>query len=418
MLERWVNAGLLGPEDARRVRAWETERNRAHGPGWPVLLALGFGALLLSAGILLFVAAHWDALSPVARFSLLLALVALFHVAGAASIGRSPALATALHAIGSVALGGGIYLTAQIFNLHEHWPTGVMLWALGAGAGVVLLRDWPQVTLLALLLPAWLASEHMAQIRSQWGDNLVLAQSLFLLAVVYVSARTPACHSVTHQAIATVGTVALVPTAIYLFSAMDDRAFIALHRRAGDSELLPAALGIALPVLASFLLRRRAGWTGLVAALWVFIAARFDVEKEMPLFWLLCWCTLGGGLFVALGIRDRVQSVERVGLLFIGVSSCGLLAWGNEHERIFAYPLCSALSLAVVAWGVRFPRRDAINLGVVLFGTTVTFFYFSSVMDRLGRSASLIGLGLLFLGGGFALERARRKLLRHAGSHP
>jgi len=41
----------------------------------------------------------------------------------------------------------------------------------------------------------------------------------------------------------------------------------------------------------------------------------------------------------------------------------------------------------------------------------VIIFYFSDVMDKLGRSASLIGLGVLFLFGGWALERARRGLV-------
>jgi len=40
-------------------------------------------------------------------------------------------------------------------------------------------------------------------------------------------------------------------------------------------------------------------------------------------------------------------------------------------------------------------------------------FYFSNVMDKLGRAASLIGLGVLFLLGGWALERMRRKLVAH-----
>ena len=48
------------------------------------------------------------------------------------------------------------------------------------------------------------------------------------------------------------------------------------------------------------------------------------------------------------------------------------------------------------------------------FGITVLAFYFSTVMDKLGRSASLIGFGLLFLAGGWALERARRRLVRVA----
>jgi hypothetical protein len=42
---------------------------------------------------------------------------------------------------------------------------------------------------------------------------------------------------------------------------------------------------------------------------------------------------------------------------------------------------------------------------------TVLFFYFSNVMDKLGRSASLIGLGLLFLIVGWGLEPTRRKLV-------
>jgi len=40
-------------------------------------------------------------------------------------------------------------------------------------------------------------------------------------------------------------------------------------------------------------------------------------------------------------------------------------------------------------------------------------FYFSDVMDKLGRAASLIGLGVLFLFGGWVLERTRRKLIAH-----
>jgi hypothetical protein len=50
-------------------------------------------------------------------------------------------------------------------------------------------------------------------------------------------------------------------------------------------------------------------------------------------------------------------------------------------------------------------------MGAALFAATVIAFYFSEVMDKLGRSASLIGLGVLFLAGGWALERVRRRLV-------
>ena len=66
---------------------------------------------------------------------------------------------------------------------------------------------------------------------------------------------------------------------------------------------------------------------------------------------------------------------------------------------------------ALAAWGVWEARTERINLGAAIFGATVMAFYFSHVMDKLERSASLIGLGLLFLSGGWAIEHVRRRLV-------
>jgi hypothetical protein len=46
------------------------------------------------------------------------------------------------------------------------------------------------------------------------------------------------------------------------------------------------------------------------------------------------------------------------------------------------------------------------------------WFYFSSVMDKLGRSLGLIMLGVLFLAGGWALEHTRRKLIGSLAGAP
>jgi hypothetical protein len=53
-------------------------------------------------------------------------------------------------------------------------------------------------------------------------------------------------------------------------------------------------------------------------------------------------------------------------------------------------------------------------MGAAFFAATVLTFYFSEVMDKLGRSASLVGLGVLFLAGGWGLERLRRQLVLKA----
>lgn len=52
-----------------------------------------------------------------------------------------------------------------------------------------------------------------------------------------------------------------------------------------------------------------------------------------------------------------------------------------------------------------------VNLGMVWFAIAVGWFYFSDLFDKMGRSLGLIGLGILFLAGGWALEKTRRGLM-------
>jgi uncharacterized membrane protein len=362
-LERWVEAGLLDPPAAERIRAWERLRGGAPGPvptpglRWPVRLALGLGGLMVGAGVLLFVAAHWDALSPEARFGLVLATVAGFHVVGAAADARWPALGTALHGCGTVALGGGIFLSGQVFNLQEHWPGGLLLWNLGALLGWLLLRDWPQAMLVALLTPAWLAGEWTVATARQHGEA-VLTSGLLLLALVYLGARSDAhaTDSPARRALVWIGGVAVIPTA-FLVAATS-------HVWQGLGDLPPLRLAV-----------------GAVVALGAPLVLAWLLHRSIPPVFLAlaAWTALGP---ILAGQRGVVPH-----------------AWA------------AGLSLGLIGWGVLERRAERINLGVAGFALTVLVFYFSSVMDRLGRSASLVGLGLLFLGGGWVLERTRRRLV-------
>ena len=143
-LERWTNAGLIDAALAQRIRDLESTHGGTEGTRatrWPVIIAIVFGCVLVGAGVLLFVAAHWDNLSPAQRFALVLSMVAGFHLAAAFLTGKFSQLSSGLHGVGTIALGAGIFLSGQIFNLEEHWPGGIMLWALGAAlAGVLVLH--------------------------------------------------------------------------------------------------------------------------------------------------------------------------------------------------------------------------------------------------------------------------------------
>lgn len=74
------------------------------------------------------------------------------------------------------------------------------------------------------------------------------------------------------------------------------------------------------------------------------------------------------------------------------------------------YAWCALGAAGQIFWGLHEGRRERVNLGIAGFALTLLFFYFSSVMDKLGRSLGLMGLGLLFLLGGWQLERLRRRL--------
>ena len=373
LLNRWVAEGLLESPVAERIRAHELGRERGRGFHWPVLLALAFGGILLAAGVLLFVAAHWDTLPPGARFTLVLAMVGIFHLAGALTTRGFPAAATTLHALGTGTLGAGIFLAGQIFNLREHWPGGIMLWAVGAWIGWALRRDWVQATLAALLTPAWLGSEWSVAASRFQGSTRILTEGLLLLALTYLSARLPGRESPHRRSLAWCGGLALLPCALTLFFLVGEGSYEFTHQ-----ALLPVGLAAAgwagailAPLALALWLRRQQAWLNLVAAGWV----------------------------IGLGLAVEQTSLHPPG------------TGGARLGELFAYFWCAAGSVGLVAWGLLERRRERLNLGVAGFALTVLGFYFSSVMDKLGRSASLLGLGVLFLLGGWLLEKARRRLL-------
>lgn len=364
-LERWVDAGLLEKTAAEKIRAFEAERDSTGGLRWQVVLALGFGALLVGAGVLLFVSAHWDRISPASRFALVLAMVAVFHVAGALTERAFPALATALHALGTAALGAGIFLTGQIFNLDEHWPAALMVWAAGAWLGFWLRRDWVQGTLACLLTPAWLAGEWDVAAGRFIGYETVVARGILLLALAYLSARASGLDSPLRRALVWCGGLALLPAAILLFVGGGSRWRQSLPE---SLELWGLAAGLGLPFAAAWLLRRRDAWVLLACTVWVF-ALEFMVRE-------------------------------------------------TEGDAILQYFWLAVGAVGLVAWGLKDRRKERVNLGVVGFALTVLAFYSSRVLDKMERSVGMVGLGLLFLGGGWLLERMRRRLVARLEDRP
>jgi uncharacterized membrane protein len=292
--------------------------------------------------------------------TLLVLAVGGFHAGGAFSLDRFHALGVILHAVGTVALGGAIAMAGQIFNMQEHWPSAILLWALGALGGWLLLGDWPHLAMSAILLPWWLAGEWAEAVPRALSAWPVISCGILLFAISYLSVRMPGAdrrEDHVRVALTWIGGLAVVPATLAVA--------VGRHANTNTAATEPGVLAIGwgcailLPLGFAYIFRRRAAWMNLATAIWV-VGLNLAAQVELDVL-LYVWCAVG--------------------------------------------------SVAMVAWGIYEFRAERINLGMAGFALTIAFFFFSSVMDRLGRSASLMALGILFVGGGWYWEKLRRKLV-------
>ena len=266
---------------------------------------------------------------------------------------------------GTAAFGAAIFLSGQIFNMAEHWPGALMLWSIGAVVALLLLRDWPHVLWVALLVPAWLWGEWVeANWWWDWAHLAPAATGVTLLAFTYLGAESSERSATWRRALSRLGAVAIIPAAIMLGFSHDAGVHEVGDLRTATSStaiVLAWVLAIALPFGAAWFLRGRDALYLLIALAWALIVVQVNPHTD-----------------------------------------AGELA---------LYALYAIGAVGLVMWGLKEQRRLVVNIGVLGFALAIAGFYFSSIFDKLGRSLGLIGMGALFIGGGWFLERTRRRLL-------
>jgi uncharacterized membrane protein len=379
LLTRWQTAGILDGDTARHIRAWESEQKKPAGLRWQVIVVLILGAILLACGVALFVSAHWDRIGPGSRFAVVLGMVSLFHLGGSWARKRFRVLSTALHAVGTLSTGAAIALVGQIFNIEEHWPAAVLMWALAALAGWILLHDEAQQTLTLLLFPAWLLSEFTYYAEGHIGESVYQGRFLIVWAVLYLTFFLGSRRRI-------------VQGILFAYAAIESIVGVAVltdsWRSSGDQTYLPLGL-------------RTWGW--IFIAVIPLLFAVFKFRKSMiPVVAAICfsialpWCRHIWTNTVSVGDSDRIT-------------------FTNNEPNLAAHALVAAFAVFIIWWGVRQTSQALVNLGIVGFAIAVGWFYFSDIYDKMGRSLGLIGLGVLFLAGGWALEKWRRNLLTGMG---
>jgi uncharacterized membrane protein len=380
LLNRWQAAEILDAGSADRIRAWEAEQENPAGLRWQGLAALILGAILLACGVVLLVSARWNDISPGARFAVVLGMVALFHLGGGWTRKTFRSLSTALHAVGTVSTGVAIALAGQIFNIQDHWPAAVLLWALAALVGWILLHDEAQKTLTLLFVPAWMFSELAFHAQDHIGANVFTGRFLLVWAVLDLTFFLESKQRVMQAVLFAVSIVAALTGVLLMLGGW-------VSWSSQQTFLSPWTWWL--------------GWASIAALPLFFSVFRFrksllPVAVAVVFSIALPWCQ-----------HARIQ---------FGDNGAGLkFTIYRTAPNLVAHVLVAAFAVFIIWWGVRLLSRVLVNLGIFWFAIAVAWFYFSNLIGKMGRSLGLIGLGVLFLAGGWALEKMRRRLLGRMG---
>ena len=118
-----------------------------------IQIILIIGAILIGAGIFSFIAANWQEMGKAIKVIIILAAMLTSYGVGwyLREKKNLPKTGYALIILGTIIYGAGIFLVAQIFNIHANWSDGLALWMIGTIALAYAINSYPLFYLSILL---------------------------------------------------------------------------------------------------------------------------------------------------------------------------------------------------------------------------------------------------------------------------
>ncbi len=143
------------------------------------------GSILIGLGILLFVASNWEKISRPAKIFIIFSVISLFNLGvyyfrfiKQTYLG----LAEGFCLIGSFAFGAGIWLIAQIYQIHYNFAAGILFWILGILLAAYIYRSWTVMALSSILSLIWLSSYQTYYFNREAYGFFLLAALMIALA--------------------------------------------------------------------------------------------------------------------------------------------------------------------------------------------------------------------------------------------
>jgi uncharacterized membrane protein len=148
-LQIWQSDGIITPDQSAAINQ-RYMLDQTAGESRNIVLSAIYiiGAVLVAAGIISFVAAHWDKIAPSVKITVIISFMLACHLSGFylwRISGKSPRLGHALIALGTLVFGANIGLLAQIFHIKADFYNGMYAWAVGAVIMAYALESIPNV---------------------------------------------------------------------------------------------------------------------------------------------------------------------------------------------------------------------------------------------------------------------------------
>ncbi len=459
-LPGWVKRGWVPEQNQAAIladAAGDAEPSRA-----PLATAI-MGVFLIGGGIILYFAANWDGMSKLLKLTLLLG--AMWAAYGVAFVflrnqqDLEQKMGQALLALGLLLFGANIMLVAQAFHISDRAPNGILMWALGALAGAWMLRShvlafigillatlwtgmevislfsgmepafapWPYVVhwpfpivwagfawlagkngwrgaarLAAMVMVWWLwitfsdlfgfgFSELIGSSEAHFANRL----SFLLMAVLFLAGRRAESHALTRPSAATLRNTALLAGIFFLY----------LSTLRGDFAIRET-VSLFVGVEAGEVVVTTTSAANLAALILAAVGAALAwLERTRPA-----------------SETERLPARLLATLAACILISAALVPWNFEPPglALAAYVAVNGLFMLAMAGtvygGYLAGNRTAVNMGLLFFILWITALYFDTFFGLMDRSLFFVGAGVLLLGGGYALQRQRRRLLaRMAG---
>ena len=398
--------GVVTPETSQALLDMGREQDRRrHMTGLTAILGWLGGAVIV-VGVILLVAANWESIPGFVKIAGFLALLAGAH-GGALWIRWKekpyPLTASALHFIGAGLVLAGVGLIAQVYNLHDRPPDGVLVWVIAIVPLAVLLESAPIAVMSIVAVLVW---GHMEGAFS--GSPLEMPDSfaahimleIGLGVALFGFAGLLRRRNETLAAALRVSGLVLVAALLYVcgfyryWSDNPHSSYYWTHSNVSFSINLPFA------ALAHGAIGLTLGW-------------RRIIEGSRTMRALLI-----GLLAVVLAIA-AVAAAADVSLLprgpeieqwqFGWSSHCDLVEW---VVSVAAWLAWFALSAWCLVHGTTSGAKGLVNLGVVGVGLGVVTRFFDLAGGLASTGWMFILGGAALFGTGWAMERWRRRLIR------